>query len=539
MLGSQNDAIALASAATAVFVVVLIVRKSLQKEGEGAIPALMLPAGSWFQLQAILKLGKDSFQYGTGRWLLQSCDPDVGIATFCFLGQTTVLLRNPDFVQEVLQNNHQAGGGYGKSFKGSPIDPMIDRTFGRGLFFAEDQDAEWALAHRILTRPFSHRGILDMAPLICEQADVLVDALRREAALGKPVYVFDYMVKMALETIAVCSMGTAFNSFAQDHPFPIAFQAVMDAFFNLLNVPPQLWWLCFRTQARMEKAVGVLNGIIDEIVQKRVRKETKSSGKYPDLLDLMLGGEKGSKLSEQNIRSQILTFLFAGHDSTAAAMSSFIVFLIANPHVEAKLVEEIERVVGLEGEVQARHLSEMRYLDWCQRETLRVLPPAGNYKRMAFNEDLLIGGKWKVPRDTPILVDIFALHLDPVTWGADAARFVPERWEQGAPHSYSYMPFATGPRGCIGKEFSLMEQKIVAVKLLQNFTMQGSKTWTPRKGSVLIKASEPLAQPILGVDAEFHPQQFFVGASMPVVIEERSRRKSQRPVQRPVFVGAA
>jgi len=262
------------------------------------------------------------------------------------------------------------------------------------------------------------------------------------------------------------------------------------------------------------------NGVIDDVVQERIRKETCSSGKYPDLLDIMLDGEKSSRLSNENIRSQILTFLFAGHDSTAAAMSSFIVFMVANPDVEAKLVEEIQQVVG-DGEVQAHHLPALKYLDWCIKETLRLLPPANGFQRMAFQEDMMLGGKWKVKLDTPIAVDMFALHMDPQTWGPDAASFVPERWEKGPPHPSSYMPFAAGPRGCIGKEFSLMEQKIVAVKLFQKFSMRSLASWTPRKGNVLIKASEPLAHTNIGIDAEFCPQQFFVGASMPLKLQER------------------
>jgi len=301
-----------------------------------------------------------------------------------------------------------------------------------------------------------------------------------------------------------------------------AFQNTMDSMFDLIDVPAQFWSLCFRTKARMQKNVGVMNKIIDEIVQQRVRGETCSSGKFPDLLDLMLMGQNGSKLSDANIRSQILTFLFAGHDSTAAAMSSFIVFMLANPNVEAKLMEEISQVVG-HSELTAKHISELTYLDWCLKETLRLLPPAANYQRMSFRDGLMLGGKWKLAPDTPVVIDIFALHMDPNTWGADAAYFVPERWENGPPHPYSYMPFASGPRGCIGKEFSLMEQKIAAVKLLQKFIMRSPQSWSPRKGSVLIKASEPLAQPILGIDAEFNPQQFFVGASLPVELETRAQ----------------
>merc|ERR1712190_345418 len=172
-------------------------------------------------------------------------------------------------------------------------------------------------------------------------------------------------------------------------------------------------------------------------------------------------------------------------------MSSFIVFMLANPRAEAKLVDEISHVVG-DGELEAHHLSKLTYLDWCLKETLRLLPPAGSFQRMAFQEREVLGGKWTVERRTPILVDIFALHMDPQTWAPNAASFVPERWEAGPPHPFSYMPFASGPRGCIGKEFSLIEQKIVAVKLFQKFKLRSLANWTPRKGNVCITASEPL-----------------------------------------------
>merc|ERR1711990_293783 len=120
-------------------------------------------------------------------------------------------------------------------------------------------------------------------------------------------------------------------------------------------------------------------------------------------MGIMLNGE-GPKLSEENIRAQILTFLFAGHDSTAAALSSFIVFMLANPRVEAKLLEEISEVVG-DGGLEAHHLPKLKYLDWCLKETMRLLPPANGFQRMTFQESLVLGEKWKIKKYTPVLVD--------------------------------------------------------------------------------------------------------------------------------------
>jgi len=426
-------------------------------------------------------------------------------------------------VQEVLKKNHQAGGGFGKSFEGSSFQPLIDNVFGRGLFFAADDDPEWHNAHKVLSKAFSHKSILSMVPLMCEQADKLVSALQENATNGNPVFLYDYMVKMALDTVAVCSMGTRFNSLSSqdEHPFPQAHAEAVESFVNLLNVPEQFWWLCFLTKRRIKRAGDRVNAVIDDVIHKRIAKETQSLGDQPDLLEIMLEGGDGSRLSPENIRAQILTFLFAGHDSTAAAMSSLVVFLIANPDVEAKVLAEIQNVVG-SADLAAHHLSQLTYLDWCLKETLRLVPPAGAVRRVALRSDQVLGGRWKLKKGTPFYIVIWALQNDPETWGSDAAMFKPERWAAGAPHPCSYMPFALGPRGCIGKEFSLIEQKVVAVKLLQNFTLRCPETWQPRPGSQIIKASDPLPYTQLGIDAEFNPCQFFVGASLPVVLARRS-----------------
>jgi len=340
---------------------------------------------------------------------------------------------------------------------------------------------------------------------------------------GNPVFLFDYMVKMALDTVAVCSMGTRFNSLASQvqHPFPEAFQDAVEGLLNLLSVPEQFWWLCFLTKRRMKRAVGRLNAVIDDVIQKRISKETHSLGGQPDLLEIMLEGRDGLGLSPENIRSQILTFLFAGHDSTAAAMSSLMVFLIANPDVEVKLAAEIQEVVG-SADLAAHHLAQLPYLDWCLKETMRLLPPAGSIRKTSLQSDLVLGGRWKLKKDTPILIAIFALQNDPETWGPDVTLFKPERWAAGAPHPFSYMPFSMGPRGCIGKEFSLIEQKVVAVKLLQNFAIRCPEAWKPRQGSQIIKASDPLPYTKLGINAEFNPVQFFAGASLPVLLARRA-----------------
>jgi len=185
-------------------------------------------------------------------------------------------------------------------------------------------------------------------------------------------------------------------------------------------------------------------------------------------------------MTAANIAFQIITFLVAGHDSTASAMTAFLLEVTSNPEVEAKLLAEIAEVVG-DGDVRWEHLPRLKYLTCCQKETLRLHPPAPAFVRIP-KKDMLLGGKWALEKNTLLLVPLIAVHTNPQVWGADAAVFKPERWENDGspPHRFAYLPFASGARGCIGKEFSLVEQKIGLVKLLQHFSLRMPTGDVPR-----------------------------------------------------------
>ena len=108
---------------------------------------------------------------------------------------------------------------------------------------------------------------------------------------------------------------------------------------------------------------------------------------------------------------QIITFLVAGHDSTASAMTAFLLEVTSNPEVEAKLLAEIAEVVG-DGDVRWEHLPRLKYLTCCQKETLRLHPPAPAFVRIP-KKDMLLGGKWAVQKNTLLLVPLIAVHTNP------------------------------------------------------------------------------------------------------------------------------
>jgi len=247
----------------------------------------------------------------------------------------------------------------------------------------------------------------------------------------------------------------------------------------------------------------------------------------------MLNGrdaKTGQHMDEEMIVDNVVTFLFAGQDSTAAAMASRLCFLNAQPECKAKLLQEIDEVVGL-GQIEWEHLGKLKYLDWCIKETLRLVPPAAAVARGA-NGDQLLGNKWRVQDKEMVMIVIMALHYDKKLWGEDAAQFRPERWEQGPPHKYAYMPFASGPRACTGREFTLIEQKITMVKLLQHFDLRRPAEVQAEAGYNTVQHENIVYPPFINMDVEFKDRSAFVGLFSAFELRERKRANADTDVQR-------
>merc|ERR1719150_66872 len=146
---------------------------------------------------------------------------------------------------------------------------------------------------------------------------------------------------------------------------------MLNGFGPMVTCPPQLWNILFRKRLAEIRANGkILRDTCIEVIRKRRNRETRTVTSKKDIMDMMLEDsdpESGQAMTETQIVDNVLTFLFAGQDSTAAAMATLLCYLNANPRCKTKLVQEIEEVVG-EGQLEWEHLSQLQYLDWCIKE---------------------------------------------------------------------------------------------------------------------------------------------------------------------------
>nr|XP_009924714.1 PREDICTED: cytochrome P450 4V2 [Haliaeetus albicilla] len=200
--------------------------------------------------------------------------------------------------------------------------------------------------------------------------------------------------------------------------------------------------------------------------------EESGSKKRKAFLDMLLSAtdDEGNKLSYRDIREEVDTFMFEGHDTTAAAMNWALYLLGHNPEAQKKVHRELDEVFGnTERPVTIDDLKKLRYLECVVKEALRLFPSVPMFAR-ALREDCCIKG-YQVPKGTNVLVITYALHRDPESF-PDPAEFRPERFfpeNCKGRHPYAYVPFSAGPRNCIGQRFAQMEEKALLALILRHF----------------------------------------------------------------------
>jgi cytochrome P450 len=234
--------------------------------------------------------------------------------------------------------------------------------------------------------------------------------------------------------------------------------------------------------------------VLDEIVYSEIARRRAEPEAGRDVLSLLLSArdEDGSGFSDREIRDQVMTLMFAGHDTSTSTLSFLAYELARNPRALALLWEEQDRVLGGEAPTPEQLASELPYLDMVVDETLRLYPPAWVGPRRVVSEFEFDGHQ--VPQAAYVNYSSWASHRIPEVF-PDPELFIPERFERerkAALPRGAYLPFGGGSRICIGKRFGQTEVKLVATRLLQRLrpellpgrtmTVRQMPTLSPRGG---------------------------------------------------------
>ena len=393
-----------------------------------------------------------------------------------------------------------------------------------GLFSAETQDPLWRRAHNILMAPFSLQAMRDYTPMMVDIANQLMDKWARLNP-GEAVDVPADMTRLTLDTIALCGFSYRFNSFYRDTPHPFVqamVRSLAESQTRATQFPIQTR-LKIRAQRRVEEDQAFMNDLVDKIVEER--RAMGDRAPTDDLLGRMLTAvdkESGERLPDINIRAQCLTFLIAGHETTSGLLSFALYYLMKNPQYLHRARAEADDVLGTSGEPTFDQVQRLRYVRQVLQETLRLWPTAPGFTRYPYRDEVL-AGRWPIPAGTRLSVLTPALHRDPSVWGPDAEDFNPDHTapeKLAAIPSHLYLPFGTGQRACIGRQFALQEATLVLGMLLQRFEFVDHLDYQLRiKTTLTVKPEDFViqARPRTGllIDHAAPPPESAVGIPVP------------------------
>ncbi|HZO23665.1 MAG TPA: cytochrome P450 [Steroidobacteraceae bacterium] len=373
----------------------------------------------------------------------------------------TYVIHHPDDVKRVLVSNHR------NYTKGLGID-RVKLLLRKGIMTSE---GELWRRQRYMMQPFFHRRVItQFATTVAEPNDRLLTRWEQVARSGEPVNLTDEMSELTLEIVLSSIFGA-------DLP------ALAEAFDLVTREPARDLQFAYKFRGLTRLVAGVIN---------RRREQREEHADYVGMLMSARDRDTGQGMSERELIDEIMTLVVAGHETTASGLNWTWYLLSQHPQAEARLHEEID-AAPIEAAPSLGSMESLAYTQQVVNEALRLYPPGWLLSRRAIEADVL--GGYDIPAGSNVLLPLYLLHRHPRYW-KDPDRFWPERFapEQEeladvAPFAsgseapaasagnptrrprFAYMPFAAGPRHCIGETLALYEMLMHLYKVARRFRL--------------------------------------------------------------------
>ena len=430
-----------------------------------AIPATSAPGP---QGRPVLGVARDLIA-GAPRFTNQLADAYGPFVRFKIFFNTFYLVSDPEMVREVLVAQAATFPKDERDVK------ILDRVVGHGLVSANGDEHK---RQRRLTQPAFHTRRIDAyAQTMVDYTEAMLAEWRNDWPAGEPRDVAEAMRELTMYIVARTLFGadrTAMKDTAERIGAAIhVLQAVTDQEFQAPFVTPD--WLPTARNRQRKAAAAVLYETIDRLIAER--RAAANGGEVADrgdLLSMLLlsRDESGDRMSDAEVRDQLVTLFVAGHETTSNALTWTWYLLSQHPAAEARLQAEVDAVLG--GRPPA--LADLPHLPYTLRvikEALRLYPPAWvlNVRRAAADTTV---GPYALKRGDRLWLSPFVMHRRPQYY-PDPERFDPDRWtaerERALP-KFAYMPFGGGPRVCIGNGFALMEAHLIVAAVARRYCLR-------------------------------------------------------------------
>ncbi|MEU7634132.1 cytochrome P450 [Nocardia sp. NPDC049220] len=400
------------------------------------------------------------FQRTPLEFLSRMLDEHGDIFSVDLLGMPTIVLNDPTFVDHVLKRHHH---NYDRN---GPAVEMARNMFGYGLGTASRP--EWLLQRRLLQPAFHRQRIAAFDEMMTTAIETTHDRWEQARIAGTPIDVGAEMTDLTLRIV----LATLFDLNPGDEilrTFTDAFTITTQELASFMRFPLLPLSVPTPGHRRFHRALNVL----DSIMYEMIRRHRADEGSDQSLLSRMMAArdaESGEGMTDRQLRDEILTMLFAGHETSANTLTWVWYLLGHHPDVEERLRAEIDTVLA-DRRPRTADLPPLTYTRQVIQETLRLYSPAWHNYRQAVEDDEI--GGYRIPAGTTILWSYYFIHRHPNYW-PNPEQFDPDRFSEvndvGGTHP-GYYPFGAGPRMCIGNVFAMAEMQLTIAMTLQRYRL--------------------------------------------------------------------
>lgn len=415
--------------------------------------------------------------YGAARENILSIIPEAALEVPILSGRTGPdrwhMVMDPPAIRRILLEEVET---YPKS---EVTKSILRPALGESLFVAEGD--HWRWQRRAAAPAFAARNVDALTPVMSHAAEAA--AARIGAAVGRrAINALDEMVAATFDVIADVTLsdpggidrrevGKALDAYIDS--------AARVSFLDVLGLPG---WVPRPARQAAVRELSRVRGGMDAAIARRAAQGPRP---VPDLMDLLLAAtdpETGRRMTPDELRENLLTFIVAGHETTALTLAWALYLCAFDPEVQARAGAEARAVLG-DRAARASDVARLPFVRQVVEEALRLYPPGGFLSRTARARDRLAGVE--IGAGDTVMIPVYGLHRHRQLWEEPDA-FRPDRWADRAEiDRYQYLPFGDGPRICIGARFALQEAVVILATLLARFRFRAVPGRSPRPVMIL------------------------------------------------------
>ncbi|KAF7275088.1 hypothetical protein GWI33_012196 [Rhynchophorus ferrugineus] len=331
---------------------------------------------------------------------------------------------------------------------------------------------EWKLQRKFFSKSFSQPILNSFVEVFYKKTSSLLNIIKE----AEEVDVFDVFEQYTIDAFCETIIGLDYDM--QNNPqIKIAewlgdIQTISGKYMVSGLLHPDMMIILTAEGRKVIQRIKQTKAFIRDII-KRKRKAFGEDSEYADknalpLLDAMLHAKEG-RFNDEKINQELILFALAATDTSGYTLAYVFTLLGMHPDIQEKVYDEVISVVGRDRPIYNEDLPNLKYVERCILESMRILPVTPFIGRMAM-ADLTVGSKI-IPKGTNLFVSMFDLHRNEKYWPEpliyNPDRFLPEEVAKRDP--YAFIPFSAGPRNCIGKTYAMMLMKTVVASVIRNY----------------------------------------------------------------------